>query len=309
MDSLGPLGLRREQQLYWPSAQVKGSGKKIEAEDVVLLSMDLDQLDYRCPGRQERGAVLETSEHLFAHFVPATGMVKAVEVVVVVAISAAMAMAMVMVTSIATSLVSTIVEVEAVVMLFEGQMVQPKQVTNVLNFISMALAISISKEQVREQVKVQELELGLESSVDLVEVLAIMEQSTIILGPDITSLREHVELQQVSFMATILKVLVLVIIVQPVEAVEKDFCPHRHHFRQIWDDTEEYGVLSHIRIDVDSKHEGFEGDGSLKAAQILLVHMALYRASCLKPSQGYFQCASQEKAPAQPELRSIASKL
>ena len=77
----------------------------------------------------------------------------------------------------------------------------------------MALAISISKEQVREQVKVQELELGLEPSVDLVEVLAIMEQSTIILGPDITSLREHVELQQVSFMATILKVLVLVIIV------------------------------------------------------------------------------------------------
>ena len=68
--------------------------------------------------------MLETSEHLFAHFVPATGMVKAVEVVVVVvAISAAMAMAMVMVTSIATSLVSTIVEVEAVVMLFEGQMV------------------------------------------------------------------------------------------------------------------------------------------------------------------------------------------
>ena len=305
MDSLGPLELRREQQLYRSLAWVKGSGKKIEAEDVVLLSMDLDQLDYRYPGRQERGAVLETSEHLFAHFVPATGMVKAVEVVVIVAISAAMAM--VMVTSIATSLVSTIVEVEAVVMLFEGQMVQPKQVTNVLNFISMALAISISKEQVREQVKVQELEL--ESSVDLVEVLAIMEQSTIILGPDITSLREHVELQQVSFMATILKVLVLVIIVQPVEAVEKDFCPHRHRFRQIWDDTEEIGVLSHKRIDVDSKHEGFEGDGSLKAAQILLVHMALYRASCLKPSQGYFQCASQEKAPAQPELRSIASKL
>ena len=307
MDSLGPLELRREQQLYRSLAWVKGSGKKIEAEDVVLLSMDLDQLDCMCLGRQERGAVLETSEHLFAHFVPATGMVKAVEVVVIVAIAAAMAMAMVIVTSIATSLVSTIVEVEAVVMLFEGQMVQPKQVTNVLNFISMALAISISKEQVREQVKVQELEL--ESSVDLVEVLAIMEQSTIILGPDITSLREHVELQQVSFMATILKVLVLVIIVQPVEAVEKDFCPHRHHFRQIWDDTEEYGVLSHISIDVDSKHEGFEGDGSLKAAQILLVHMALYRASCLKPSQGYFQCASQEKAPAQPELRSIASKL
>ena len=65
--------------------------------------------------------MLEASEHLFAHFVPATGMVKAVEVVVVVAISAAMAM--VMFTSVATSLVSTIVEVEAVVMLFEGQMV------------------------------------------------------------------------------------------------------------------------------------------------------------------------------------------
>ena len=56
---------------------------------------------------------LETSEHLFAHFVlvVAAGMVKAVEVGAVVA---AVAMAEVMVISIASSLVSPIEEAEAI---------------------------------------------------------------------------------------------------------------------------------------------------------------------------------------------------
>ena len=50
-------------------------------------------------GREERGAGLGTSEHVVAHFVPAAGMVKAVIMVVAMAAE--------------SSLVSTIMDVEA----------------------------------------------------------------------------------------------------------------------------------------------------------------------------------------------------
>ena len=141
-------------------------------------------------GREERGAELETSEHLFAHFVPAAGMVKAVEVVAIL-------VAMVEVISIATSLVSIIEEAVAVVMLSEGQIsmgqvIMLEQVSFTEPLQALAISISMGREQVRE--------LELESlDEQLAEVLAIMEQleqSTIVLDPDITSLREHAELQQ-----------------------------------------------------------------------------------------------------------------
>ena len=77
-------------------------------------------MDCSGPGREERGAGLETSEHLFAHFVPAAGMVKAIIMAVVMADALA---------AFVSSLVSTIMdakvqaEAQAVVILSERLLV------------------------------------------------------------------------------------------------------------------------------------------------------------------------------------------
>ena len=75
----------------------------------------------------------------------------------------------------------------------------------------------------------------------------------------------------------------------------------RPHFCQKLDGTRE-GVLSHIGSDEDGRYEVTQGSDSLQAALSLPFYKVAY-SSCLKPSQGCFQCALQEKAPAQLESR------
>ena len=138
------------------------------------------------------------------------------------------------------------------------------------------------------------------------------------LGPDIASSREPVELQQALPAATSPETPVSAIIAtdREVEALVSVYLlvlgsilRRQPHFQQIWDGTVEVDDLSHIRSDVDSIREDSAGSGSLKGAQALSIHTVECRAGWWKPSQGSPQCASQEKAPAQPELRWLASKL